>query len=89
MAASFWTCAIQGLEIVGFEEEPILHSYINAGVYVWSPTALSFLTHESYSGTSTLFKKMRNERRRTVAYTMREPLLDVGHPEDLSKVNNL
>ena len=32
----------KGVEIVGFEEKPILRNHVNAGVYVLEPKALDF-----------------------------------------------
>ena len=72
-----------GVEIVGFEEKPIARSRINAGVYALSPAALDALPKNSPCDMPTLFENLQAQIKRTVAYPMYEPWLDVGRPEDL------
>jgi dTDP-glucose pyrophosphorylase len=81
----FGVVQTQGVEIVGFEEKPITHSYINAGVYALNPEALSVLTANSHCDMPTLFERLQASKKRTVAYPMHEPWLDVGRPDDLKK----
>jgi dTDP-glucose pyrophosphorylase len=76
----------QGVEIVGFDEKPVARSYINAGVYVISPSALSVITRGAYCDMPILFQRLREKSERTVAYPMHEPWLDVGRPADLEQV---
>ncbi len=73
-----------GVEIVGFEEKPIARSHINAGVYAISPEALDDLSLGESSDMPTLFQLLQAKGRRTVAYPMHEPWLDVGRPDDLA-----
>ena len=76
-----------GIEIVGFEEKPIARSHINAGVYALSPDALTELTYDAPCDMPTLFERLHARSKRTVAYAMHEPWLDVGEPSDLAKAN--
>ena len=78
---------MQGVEIVGFEEKPVAHSHINAGVYVLSPEVLNELTAEEECDMPALFERLQAKDKRTVAYPMHEPWLDVGRPDDLVKAN--
>lgn len=73
----------RGMEIVGFEEKPVVLSYINAGVYVLSPEALDELEFSAHCDMPTLFERLQTNSRRIVAYPMHEPWLDVGCPQDL------
>ncbi|UVT16852.1 MAG: nucleotidyltransferase family protein [Nitrospira sp.] len=75
----------EGADIVGFEEKPVARSHINAGVYALDPEALSVLSPESYCDMPVLFERLREMAKRTVAYPMHEPWLDVGRPDDLSR----
>ncbi len=78
---------IKGAEIVGFEEKPIVRSHINAGVYVLSPAALDELEPGAACDMPTLFERVQAKERKTVAYPMHEPWLDIGRPDDLAKAN--
>lgn len=76
-----------GIEIVGFQEKPIARSHINAGVYALSPDALTELEYDAPCDMPTLFERLHARAKRTVAYAMHEPWLDVGEPSDLVKAN--
>ena len=77
----------KGVEIVGFKEKPVARSHINAGVYALNPNALSVLNADSHCDMPTLFERLQAKAKRTVAYPMHEPWLDVGRPDDLSRAN--
>jgi dTDP-glucose pyrophosphorylase len=83
----FGVVQIQGVEVVGFEEKPVARSHINAGVYVLSPDALHELIDETQCDMPTLFERLQAKDKRTVAYPMHEPWLDVGRPDDLLQAN--
>lgn len=85
----FGVVQTQGVEIVGFEEKPIARSHINAGVYALDPAALSALSAEVHCDMPTLFERLQAEAKRTVAYPMHEPWLDVGRPDDLLAANKM
>lgn len=72
----------QGVDIVGFEEKPIARTHINAGVYVLDPGVLGALGANEHCDMPTLFERLQVKGRRTVAYPMHEPWLDVGRPHD-------
>jgi NDP-sugar pyrophosphorylase family protein len=74
----------EGIDIIGFDEKPIARSHINAGVYALSPDALIVLEGEAVTcDMPTLFGRLKAKEKRTVAYPMHEPWLDVGRPIDL------
>jgi dTDP-glucose pyrophosphorylase len=79
----FGVVETQGVEIIGFEEKPLARSHINAGVYVLSPETLNELIAEAVCNMPTLFERLQARSKRTVAYPMHEPWLDVGRPIDL------
>ncbi len=83
----FGVVQTQGVEIVGFEEKPIARSHINAGVYALDPAALNVLTANAHCDMPTLFERLQANKKRTVAYPMHEPWLDVGRPDDLKQAN--
>ena len=83
----FGVVQTRGVDIAGFEEKPITRSRINAGVYVLDPAALSVLTANVPCDMPTLFERLQAKSKRTVAYPMHEPWLDVGRPDDLYQAN--
>jgi dTDP-glucose pyrophosphorylase len=83
----FGVVQTQGVEIIGFEEKPVARTHINAGVYALDPEILSLLSSEEHCDMPTLFERLQALTRRTVAYPMYEPWLDVGVPDDLNRAN--
>lgn len=83
----FGVVQTKGVEIVGFEEKPVARSHINAGVYALDPEALSVLCADERCDMPTLFERLQAKSKRTVAYPMHEPWLDVGRPDDLTRAN--
>ena len=77
----FGVVQTEGVEIVGFEEKPIARSHINAGIYALNPAALKLLKADARCDMPTLFENLKSKGKRTVAYPMHEPWLDVGRPE--------
>ena len=73
----------QGVEIIRLEEKPIFRSHINAGVYALDPAVLSYLSVATHCDMPSLFELLQVNAKRTVAYPMHEPWLDVGRPDDL------
>lgn len=83
----FGVVRMDGVEIIGFEEKPVALSNINAGVYVLSPEVLNELKAEASCDMPTLFERLQAKAKRTVAFPMHEPWLDVGAPIDLQTAN--
>ena len=84
----FGVVQIQGVEIVGFEEKPIVRSHINAGVYALDPAALQVLGADTHCDMPTLFERLKAQGQFAAAYPMHEPWLDVGRPDDLKIANS-
>ncbi len=85
----FGVVQTQGIEIVGYEEKPIARSHINAGVYALDPAALDVLTVDMHCDMPVLFERLQAKAKRTIAYPMHEPWLDVGRPDDLLAANKI
>ncbi|MDA8926837.1 nucleotidyltransferase family protein [Gammaproteobacteria bacterium] len=79
----FGVVETQGLEIISLKEKPITTDYINAGVYVISPSAVKKLETGSYCDMPDLFRKIIDDNEMTIVYPMHEPWVDVGRPADL------
>ena len=85
----FGVVQMQGVDIVGFEEKPVARSHINAGVYALDPKSLNVLSANAHCDMPALFERLQAGAKRTVAYPMHEPWLDVGKPVDLLLANSL
>jgi dTDP-glucose pyrophosphorylase/predicted transcriptional regulator len=83
----FGVVQTEGVDIVGFEEKPIARAHINAGIYALSPDALATMAPNRHCDMPMLFEQLHAVGKRTVAYPMHEPWLDVGRPDDLHKAN--
>ena len=84
---NFGVVETKGLEIIGYEEKPIVRNQINSGVYALSPSILRHLAYNQSCDMPTLFTRLRVEKLSTLAYPMHEPWLDVGRPNDLLLAN--
>lgn len=78
----FGVVHINGVDIISFEEKPIVQSHINAGIYVLDPSALDVLTVGMHCDMPTLFTRLQEQAARTIVYPMHEPWLDVGREAD-------
>lgn len=79
----FGVVKTNGIVISGYEEKPISHTYINAGVYVLEPSALGILEKSQPVDMPTLFERLASRGQRTIAYAIHEPWFDIGQPTDL------
>ncbi|WP_319245030.1 nucleotidyltransferase family protein [uncultured Propionivibrio sp.] len=78
----FGVIQTKGVDIVGFEEKPVLRNHINAGIYVLEPQAIELLQAGVPCDMPTLFGRLQERGRRTIVYPMHEPWLDVGRTDD-------
>ncbi len=83
----FGVVQTSGMEIIGFEEKPVVRSHINAGVYALSPEVLELLTPNAHCDMPTLFERAKGRGLQIMAYPMHEPWLDIGRPTDLILAN--
>ena len=79
----FGVVQTRGFEIIGYDEKPIKRDYINAGVYVLEPSALSNLTYNTYCNMPDLFDILRRLKSTVIAYPIHEPWIDIGQPGEL------
>ncbi len=79
----FGVVKTKGVDIVGLEEKPVSRTYVNAGIYVLEPSALDVLAPTEPCDMPALFERLQEQGKRTVAYAIHEPWLDVGRPDDL------
>ena len=83
----FGVVRTSGVDIVGFEEKPVIKSHINAGVYALDPSVLDHMQKGEHCDMPTLFGKLQERGLRAVVYPMHEPWLDVGRIDDYAVAN--
>jgi dTDP-glucose pyrophosphorylase/CBS domain-containing protein len=76
-----------GVDIISFEEKPIIQSQINAGVYVLNPNCLEHLELNQECDMPTLFKKLMQNNSKVIAFPIYEKWNDIGRPIDLKFIN--
>ena len=81
----FGVVRTDGLDIIEFEEKPIVRNHINAGVYILNPDVLDMLKVGEYCDMPALFTRLQGSVARTIVYPMHEPWLDVGCEDDLGQ----
>ena len=74
--------------VSGFQEKPTFTHFINAGVYVFAPTVLSYLTPGISCDMPELLQRLQNAGVALHAFPLHENWLDVGLPETLDEAQN-
>jgi dTDP-glucose pyrophosphorylase len=83
----FGVVQTKGIEIIGYEEKPVLSSNVNAGIYALNPGALSELTWNESCHMPTLFERLHAKSKSTIVYPLHENWQDIGTSLDLIKAN--
>jgi NDP-sugar pyrophosphorylase family protein len=81
----FGVVRTKGVDIIGFEEKPIVRNHINAGVYVLNPDTIDLLKPGEYCDMPILFGRLQDSAMRTIVYPIHEPWLDIGREGDLDQ----
>jgi dTDP-glucose pyrophosphorylase len=76
---------LNGNEIESIHEKPKEVSYINAGIYVFSPDVFKYIPNNQYFDMPSLFGKIKESERSTHAYNLKDYWLDIGRMEDYQK----
>ena len=85
----FGVVRTEGVDITGFDEKPVSHSQINAGIYALEPGAMDRLMVGEPCDMPTLFMRLQETGARTIVYPMHEPWLDVGREDDLHRASRV
>lgn len=83
----FGVVDICGGRIAAVNEKPEFEHFVNAGIYVLSPEALSLIKKNEYLDMPTLIQTALLKDMRVVPFFLHEYWLDVGRPEDYAQAN--
>lgn len=73
--------------ITGIDEKPVQRFFVNAGIYVLSPEALSAIPQAGYFDMPTLFETLITNNEEAVVFPIREYWLDIGQLADYDRAN--
>ncbi|MDK3155390.1 nucleotidyltransferase family protein [Kamptonema cortianum] len=88
MQVPYGVISTEGSSIVSIDEKPVHRFFVNAGIYVLSPKALSCLDG-GYTDMTTLFDQLRNKQDRCIVFPIHEYWLDIGKMSDYERANQL
>ena len=74
-------------KIVGFNEKPIYHSLINAGVYIFNPIMLDLINSKSVLQMPEFLLKINSKFNSVFAYLLHEKWNDIGNIHEYNKIN--
>ncbi len=74
-------------QLLAIEEKPIYSHFVNAGVYVFEPAALSMISDQTYLDMPDLFALLLKNDQKIVAFPIREYWLDIGRMSDFERAN--
>jgi NDP-sugar pyrophosphorylase family protein len=72
--------------LLSVEEKPVHKFFVNAGIYVLSPEAVSLIPPRQFDMPA-LFETLVKSGKETAVFPVTEYWLDIGHIADLEKAN--
>jgi dTDP-glucose pyrophosphorylase/CBS domain-containing protein len=77
---------VNGVDVTSVEEKPGINYFVNAGIYLLNPSALSFIPKEGCKFDMTdLINVLVNHQHRVVSFPIREYWMDVGRMDDYER----
>ena len=83
----FGVVQVDNHRLTNIQEKPIQRFFVNAGIYVLNPEAISFVPHNDYFDMPSLFNKLLQKEQKTTAFPIHEYWLDIGQVDDFSRAN--
>jgi dTDP-glucose pyrophosphorylase len=75
-------------KIISIKEKPINKFFVNAGIYLLSPSVLEYIPKDEFYDMPTLFEKLINQNKQTLSFPIHEYWLDIGQHNDFIQANN-
>ena len=83
----FGVVELDSYRLKSIKEKPIHKFFVNAGLYVLNPKAVSLVPYNNYLDMPTLFDMLLEKRLEISAFPIREYWLDIGRKDDLARAN--
>ena len=77
-----------GVEVTGISEKPVVHQFINAGIYLLNPSVLRLIPNGQAYDIPDLIEGLLQEKRRVVCFPIREYWLDIGKSDHYDQANS-
>lgn len=74
--------------ILSIEEKPTHKFFVSAGIYMLSPSVLTYIPDDEFFDMPTLFEKLILNEKNAVSFPIREYWLDIGRMSDYERANN-
>ncbi len=81
----FGVVDIEGDRIVGINEKPVHRFFVNAGIYVVEPEALSYVPKDQHLDMTDFFRTVIEKGVPTAVFPVREYWMDIGRIDDLAQ----
>ena len=78
---------VDGINFESITEKPSFKHFINAGIYLISPSILKEIKNNEYLDMPDLLNKSLMNNKKIVVYPMYEYWLDIGRVDNLNKAN--
>jgi dTDP-glucose pyrophosphorylase len=71
--------------LMGVEEKPVQHFFVNAGIYVLDPNVLQFIPSDHFYDMPSLYQFLIKKNYEAAAFPIREYWLDIGRMDDFER----
>lgn len=78
----------EGARIQGIQEKPTQNFFVNAGIYVLSPSALQLIPRGSYFDMPQLFQSLVKKDLKACSFPVTDYWMDIGQPNDFDQANS-
>ncbi len=83
----FGVVEIEGAKLLRIREKPVHTFFVNAGVYVLNPSAVSLVARGTHMDMPSLLQRLIDDGRPPAVFPIREYWLDIGRVDDFVKAN--
>ena len=74
-------------KIFRIEEKPVQSLFVNAGIYVLSPSMIELVPKDQFFDMTDLFNLLLQTNKSAIAFPLKEYWIDIGRSEDFKKAN--